>query len=97
MHSIPSVPQRAKRQWIDEGDAHYDAGRYKEAIAAYSRAIQLDPRDADIYCDRGRAYYDLKEYQWAIASFDRALELKPNFSRAKNERAKAYARNIFQI
>src|SRR6266849_223213 len=86
----PPVPQRTKRQWIDEGDAHYDAGRYKEAVAAYSRAIELDPRDADIYFNRGSAYHDLKEYRQAITDYDRAITLNPTYAVIYCSRGNAY-------
>ena len=33
------------------------AGSYDEAIAEFTKAIQLSPNDARIYNDRGWAYY----------------------------------------
>lgn len=43
---IVNPPAKTKEQWLDEGYAHYNAGRYKEAQAAYEQAIRLDPDDA---------------------------------------------------
>jgi len=48
------------------------------AIAAYSRAIQLDPEFAEAYDNRGISYFNQRESLLAIADFSRSLELKPS-------------------
>ena len=49
-HSKPRpMQQKSKEQWFDEGSAFYNTGKYKEAIEAYNRAIELDPRYAYAY------------------------------------------------
>ena len=75
----PSVPQKTKEQWFEEGNTHYYVNEYQKAIADYDRAIQLDPQYAAAYNNRGNAYYDLKEYQKAIVDYDRAIELDSSF------------------
>jgi serine/threonine protein kinase len=89
-HNAPPVPQKTKEQWLNEGDAHHNDGRYKEAIAAYDRAIQLDPNDPYVYYNRGNAYSKLKEYQQAIADYDRAIAFNPNNADVYNNRGIAY-------
>ena len=69
--------QRTKEQWLDEGNAAYDAGRYEEAIAAYNYAITLDSKNSWAFTRRGDAYRMLKEYQQAIRDFNRAIDLDP--------------------
>ena len=54
------------------------AGKYKEGIVAYTRAIELDPKFAEAYwayCGRGVAYSNLGDYRQAIRDFDKAIEL----------------------
>jgi tetratricopeptide (TPR) repeat protein len=51
------------------------AGRNDEAIAAYQRAIQLDPKDAYSHNGLGNVYSDLGNYDEAIAAYQRAIEL----------------------
>ena len=86
----PPVPQKTKKQWLDEGDAHYEAGRYREAIVAYDQAVGLDPKDAIAYNNRGSAYYELQEYQKAMADYDRAIALAPKLAAAYNNRGIVY-------
>ena len=47
-----SVVQKTKEDWLEEGKALDFAKRYKRAIAAYDRAIRLDPKYAIAYNNR---------------------------------------------
>ncbi len=53
------------------------AGAYDEAIAEFTRAIQLSPEDARIYNDRGRVYHRMNRFPEAMADFSKAIELAP--------------------
>ncbi len=87
----PTLVNKTKEQWLDEGNTHYDAERYKEAIAAYDHAIALDPNYAAAYNNRGKAYLELKEYRLAIADYDRAIQIDPNYVKAYFNRGNAYS------
>src|SRR5262249_13836197 len=80
---------KTKEQWLEAGDTYFDIKRYKEAMVAYSHAIQLHPRCVYAYYRRGLVYAQLKEYQEAINDYDRAVALNPNFFLAKKERQRA--------
>jgi formylglycine-generating enzyme required for sulfatase activity len=66
------------RAYLNQGNALFGAGKYPEAISAYSTAINMDERDASAYRNRGAAWNKLREYDKAIADFDRAVQLDPN-------------------
>jgi serine/threonine protein kinase len=83
--------QNTKQRWLDAGNAHYNAGEYAEAIAAYARALALDGTDAETYNYRGSTYFALKEYDKAIADFGRALTLDPSYTLASRNRGLAYS------
>ena len=63
---------------------------YRDAIEDYTRAIELDPKDAVVYNIRGLAYHDLKEYQRAIEDYTRAIELDPEFALPYSSRGLAH-------
>jgi tetratricopeptide (TPR) repeat protein len=64
---------------------------YHQAIADFSRAIELDPQDGAAYHNRGLASAKgLKKYNDAIADFTKAIELTPEFAEAYDNRAIAY-------
>jgi tetratricopeptide (TPR) repeat protein/tRNA A-37 threonylcarbamoyl transferase component Bud32 len=90
LRQTPMIEGKTKEQWLAEGNAHCKVRRNKEAIAAYDRALELDPNYAAAYTNRGTAYRELKEYQKAIADYDHALQLDPNLAQAYNNRGIAY-------
>jgi tetratricopeptide (TPR) repeat protein len=59
-------------------------GRYEEAIAAFQRAIDLDPEDAAPHNGLGNVYADLGRYEEAIAAFQRAIDLDPEDAYPRN-------------
>ncbi len=53
------------------------AGRWADAVEAYTVAIGLSPRQAALYDGRGGAFFKQGEIEKSIADFDRAIELEP--------------------
>ena len=51
--------------------------RYDEALADYSRAIELDPEEAWVIASHGAPYRAMGRYHQALADYDRAIELDP--------------------
>jgi tetratricopeptide (TPR) repeat protein len=60
--------------------------RYKEAIAHYDKAAELNPRYPEAWHNRGNALRSLGQYEAAIASYDQSLMLKPDFTEAQRNR-----------
>jgi tetratricopeptide (TPR) repeat protein len=70
-------------QWLlDTGDAHYDAGRYEESLTAHEQALQVDPRNAILYCCKGSILYRLKRYEEALAAYEQAIRLNVQYADA---------------
>jgi tetratricopeptide (TPR) repeat protein len=76
-------------------------GLLDEAIAEFTKAIELDANNAlarrrrdevNSRLFRGIAYSGLKQYDKAVADFTRIIELDPKFAMAWNGRAGAYRR-----
>ena len=64
---------------------------YKDAVACYSRSIELDPTEAFTYANRAMAYLKLKEYKNVIDDASKAIEIKPGYLKAYHRRGKAYS------
>ena len=69
---------------------YYAIDKNHEAIADYTKAIEIDPKYVFAYLNRGLAYQDLKMYKEAIADYTEAIELDPNETDAYNHREEAY-------
>ena len=52
-----------------------------KAIADYTEAIRLNPKDAAAHCDRGRAYADKGDLDKANADYTEAIRLDPDYKR----------------
>jgi len=65
-----------------EGYGHYGAGRYREAIAAYTTVIAADADDDIAHINRGNAYYELGELDSALRDLQRATALNPHSAAA---------------
>ncbi|MGB9625541.1 MAG: tetratricopeptide repeat protein [Phycisphaerae bacterium] len=65
-------------------------GDCQQAIAYYTRAIELEPRFAEAYCNRAATYRRIGNYDLAIRDATRAIELNPDYAEAYNNRANAY-------
>jgi serine/threonine protein kinase/Flp pilus assembly protein TadD len=64
---------------------------YEQAVEAYSKTIELEPKAADRRNDRGTAYYRLHEYDKSIVDFSKAIELDPRATVHWYNRGSAYA------
>ena len=60
------------------GDQQGASTRYQSALADFSKAIELSPKDASLYQERAETEIELKEYDAALADLNKALELKPD-------------------
>lgn len=99
---------RAK-EYYDRAMVYFSKGQYDQAIADFSEAIRLNPRDAYAYCNRGIAYgqtgfkYDSEKYDSRYAfrnsqrfrDFSEAIRLDPDCARAYKERAKLHGGGSF--
>lgn len=66
-------------------------GNLNKAIADYSQAIELNPKDITAYTLRGVAWGKKREYDKAIADYTKAIEITPKFAKAYNNRGYTWA------
>src|SRR5262249_16937617 len=60
-------------------------GAVDEAIAEYSRAIQLAPEDTNLWHFRGEYFLSLRRYQQALDDFAKVVELDPKNHERRHE------------
>ena len=66
--------------YLKKGNQLLEEGNLEEAIAAFRRAIELNPDLSWCYHHLGEALAKLGQFEEAIASYRHAIELNPNFS-----------------
>ena len=67
-------------------------GRYQDAIAAMTRAVQLDPLSAPMSMALGHAYSFARQYDQALRMYRATMELDPSFAPAYQALPLAYAK-----
>jgi tetratricopeptide (TPR) repeat protein len=60
------------------GELHAARKQFDEAIAAYRRAIENNPKRLDLHLQLGQAFLAKNDYDGAIGAYTKAAELAPN-------------------
>ncbi len=77
----------ASREWNELGNALLWKGRQNDALAAFTRAIELTPDDAMPHNNRAIVLRQLGRFDEALGDYDRVLELNPGDVLALNNRS----------
>ena len=83
--STTSIPTDEVVTHFEQGNTYLEQDEYYEAIAEYTKAIELNPNFAEAYANRALASFSQKEYSLAagneygfvIADYEKAIELNP--------------------
>jgi tetratricopeptide (TPR) repeat protein len=90
MSHAQDAPERLNSPWdftaegqFEKGLTSLDAGRHQEAVAAFTKAIGMNPGMTDAYLLRGIVYGEhLNKPDLAFNDFDKAIKLDPSNSNA---------------
>lgn len=75
----------------NRGVQYQNKGQWDLAIAEFTKAIEFDPTDEDVYHGRGNAYAQTGQWERAFGDFDKAIELAPGRGDLYYERGLRYA------
>jgi len=73
-----------------EGNDYMREGKFHQAIASYTAAIDVDPNNAIYYSNRAAAYAKLNDNKMSIADCEKALKIDPTYSKAYGRMGLAY-------
>jgi len=62
------------------GSSLQESGRFEDAVAAYKKAIELNPNFSWAYHSLGDVLLKLEKWEEAVAAYKKAVELNPDFS-----------------
>ncbi len=74
----------------DKGVEYRRQGRFDDAIAQFTKAIELDPNLAEAYFNRGNIYAILLDLQRAVEDYSEAIRLNTEDANVYANRARAY-------
>jgi tetratricopeptide (TPR) repeat protein len=81
------LPKEMLEGMLQAAHASLDAGRYQEAIAAYTAILKRDPRNVDAVTHLGVILAIAGHHAEALEAFDRALAIDPNYAHALWDKA----------
>jgi predicted TPR repeat methyltransferase/thioredoxin-like negative regulator of GroEL len=85
----PTRQPLAISQAIQVGLQHHQAGRLREAEAAYSQVLAVDPHNVEVLYFLGTIAHQVGRHESAIELIDKALAVRPNFAEALSNRGAA--------
>jgi len=88
------TPTRSPESYITDADALLEEGKISQAITAYEKAIQANPKNPAVYITTARLQVYNGLYDEAIANAENALLLNSNNSIAQSLRLKRSNRQI---
>ncbi|KAK2579548.1 hypothetical protein KPH14_010847 [Odynerus spinipes] len=88
--ATPEAKAEAEK-YKNEGNALVKAEKLEEAINNYTKAIELDGRNAVYYCNRAAVYSKLGNHLQAIKDCNTALSIDPMYSKAYGRLGLAYS------
>ena len=78
---IDALPDSAS-SWNKKGASLFNQGKYSEALQAFDKAIELDPKFPEIWYNKGNALYSQGKYDDAIKAYNKVLELDSQYAYA---------------
>ena len=77
-----SADAKTAEEFLKRGAEAFDGGNCKEALAAYTQAIALNPNYAEAYNSRAYTYMRMQNYAPALQDLDNALSIRPDYLHA---------------
>jgi tetratricopeptide (TPR) repeat protein len=79
-----AVAVQSSNAWVQEGSILTNSGKYTEAITAYDKAIEIDPRYFEAWTNKGVDLVNLNKYDEAKVAYDRGIKINPAWEGKKN-------------
>ncbi len=87
-HNQGSTAPLVERSYHNRGFYYLQGRQYSQSLADFSKAIEINPLDANAWMGRGTLYTRTGSHDQAISNLNRAIEIDPRY-------AEAYAKRCF--
>ena len=77
------------KDFKDSGNVFLQAGKFSEAITAYTKAIELDPTDHVFFSNRSAAYLSAGEAEKALEDGQKCTEISPKWAKGHSRKGAA--------
>ncbi|KAJ3490364.1 hypothetical protein NLI96_g1484 [Meripilus lineatus] len=95
--NLPDASEKAKQEAAKvkaEANKAFIGHHFNDAVDLYSKAIDLNPKDATLWCNRAYTRIKLEEHGYALLDAATAIQLDPKYSKAYYRRATCYLQTL---
>jgi tetratricopeptide (TPR) repeat protein len=78
------------KEYREQGEAHYKAGRHDDAIKAFTESLRLNPKQPVVHFNLGVIYAEMGRYDEALRAYQDAVRLKADYPLAYFNMGNAY-------
>jgi tetratricopeptide (TPR) repeat protein len=82
------------KSWIALGNEYFDSQQREKAVAAYDKALALQPNNPDVLTDQGVMYRELGQYEKAVANFKKASTINPKHLQSLLDLGVVYGKDL---
>jgi len=75
-----SYDKHNPRFWDELGVAYYNIGNNEKALAAFRKALEINPNDDSVYNNLGNLYYDMGKNKAAEEAYEKSLKTNPRYA-----------------
>jgi len=93
----PATTASAADSYFAQGNTLQEAGKNQEAIDAYTKVIERNPRHSEAYRKRAISKLRLQQYREALADYETAIQLDPSNAGAYVGRGTARRRALSDV
>ena len=86
LFSAEAAASNEAKKYNERGNASYNSKNYDQAIAEFTKAIELSPQFEEAYNNRGVAKFSKRDYSGAVADYTKAIESFPGYVIAHHNR-----------
>lgn len=94
LESIAKANPTNANAWTALGNALMDAQRYAEAIIAYQKSLDIDPKNVDVRVDMGTCYRGVGQPERAIEEYKKGIQFNPRHAMAYMNSGVVYAYDL---
>lgn len=80
--TYPPAEAKTAMDYFEKGNYDYDTGNCKQAIADYTKSIEMNFKYPQAYNNRAYTYMRMGDYKDALIDLNKALEINPNYIQA---------------
>ncbi|ABA21175.1 serine/threonine protein kinase with TPR repeats [Trichormus variabilis ATCC 29413] len=79
---VNSINSNNATELAKQGNTFFELQRYKDALSAYKKAVDIRPDYAPAWYGKGKTLFRLKQYQDALTAYDKAIQIQPDYVEA---------------